>query len=113
MNTEYWRISLEEAFDEVGCYDILKSIGEENLNNISERLSKCSDVEGEYTGYHNIPDPRDIEVEQLKKKIKELEETIRNNGLMYSNKISDILKVNREDLSIGIERNEVKVEWRR
>ena len=35
MNTEYWRISLEEA-DEVGCYDILKSIGEENLNNISK-----------------------------------------------------------------------------
>lgn len=113
MNTEYWRISLETAFDEVGCYDILKSVGEENLNQIIERLSDCADVEGEYTGEHLISDPRDTEVDQLKKKIKDLEETIRNNGWLYSKKISDILKINPEDLSIGIDRDEVKVEWRR
>lgn len=113
MNTEYWRISLETAFDEVDCYDILKSVGEENLNKIVERISDCADVEGEYTGTYLIPDPRDTEVEQLKKKIKDLEETIRNNGQLYSNKISDILKINPEDLAIGIVHDEVKVEWRR
>lgn len=112
MNTEYWKISLETIFDDVGCYDILKKIDENTLNEIAERLSDSADVEGEYTGYHDIPDPRDTEVEQLKKKIKELEETIRHNGWLYSNKISDILKVNREDLCVGIDRDEVKIEWR-
>lgn len=113
MNTEYWKTSLENVFDDVGCYESIKNISEETLYEIAERLSDCADVEGEYTGAHNISDPRDTEIEQLKKKIQELEDKIQKNGFLYSNKISDILKVSPEDLSVGIERDEVRVELRR
>lgn len=112
MNTEYWKISLETAFDEADCYDALKNIDDKTLYGIAERLSDCADVEGEYTGYHDIPDPRDTEVDKLKKKIKELEETISKNGFLYSNKIADILKVYPEDVCICIDHNEVKIDWR-
>lgn len=113
MCVNYWVISLEAAFDDAECYEVLKTIGEEKILEIAEALSGSAEVQGEYEGRYNIPDPRDTEVDKLKKKIKELEETISKNGLLYSNKISDILKVHPEDLAIGIDRDEVKVEWRR
>lgn len=112
MSIGYWRETLMIAFDEADCYEVLKSIGDEKIEAISESLNISAGMEGECTGRYNIPDPRDNEVDKLKKKIKELEETISKNGLLYSNKISDILKINREDLSIGIDRDEVKVDWR-
>ena len=112
MNVNYWVTSLEAAFEDAECYDVLKSIGEDKILEIAETLARSAEVEGEYDGRCNIPDPRDNEVEKLKLKIKELEKTISNNYLMYSTKIAKILKVDPEDVVIYPDRGEVRVEWR-
>lgn len=99
------------AFEDVDCFELLKSIGDEKIQQISETLSDSADLEGEYSGRYLISDPRDNEVEKLKNKIKELEDTINSNHHTYSNKIADMLKIHPEDIYTRIVRDEVRVEW--
>lgn len=63
----YWKESVESALDEMGRW---KDFTPEEIEKLADYMERAASMESEYTGTINIPDPRTMEVEDLKRKLK-------------------------------------------
>jgi hypothetical protein len=69
MGDKYWKDSLEIVFEE---HNLVIS------DEIIEEIINIKEMESEYCGYHNIPNPLESEVEKLKQRIKNMENKYEN-----------------------------------
>jgi hypothetical protein len=65
---DYWEETLGQALCEIGAYNKLTS---EERKELAQAIASAAEVQGEYFGTNNIPDPRDTEIENLKARHKE------------------------------------------
>ena len=64
--SEYWKICVAEILSDYGY-----QIKPEDLDGLADSLRGALDMEWEATGQYYIPDPRDTEIDNLKKQIKQ------------------------------------------
>jgi len=79
-NIEYWRASLEELFDGHGL--------PKPSPDLIQDIVMVADMEGEACGYHTIPNPLKLENNQLKQKIKNLEDEYSRRELIFRKNIA-------------------------
>lgn len=62
---DYWRESALEMLSEIGAYNLLTG---DQISEFSRGIESIANLEYEATGQQCIPDPRDTEIEELKRK---------------------------------------------
>lgn len=69
----YWKESIEAAFDEAGLWESWKSLAEDKKASFVKSIELSSDMKSEASGELCIPHPLKAEVENLEKKVKRTE----------------------------------------
>ena len=70
MNSKYWKTSLDELL----C-DMKLTLTDEQKNELIEGIMGIAENESLYCGYDCIPNPRDEEIERLKKDIEKMQDS--------------------------------------
>ena len=81
---EYWEESIGQAFDEAG----IEHPPDDKFKILVEAIQGCASVQDEYMGKDLIPDPRDKEVDDLRRLLKQEREASEAREWIYADEIA-------------------------
>ena len=104
---EYWCSSFEEILDSAGCYDALTR---EQIDEVAKGLCTAAELDSQYCGYDQIPNPLVTEIENLKSKHKKELDELENKEYNWRKAYAKKINRSSQDISIN-EYGQIEI-WR-